>query len=167
MGDLVRGTLAGLVGGLFAGMAMDGFQADIRSVTGGSGGGGDGEQDSEEPVTVTVARKISRGALGRDLEEDKAKQAAGNAVHYLYSTLWGGVYGGLAEVQPALAVGMGLPFGIALWLFGDELGLPAMGLAKWPTEYPASTHVYSLSSHLVYGLVTDLVRRGLRGTEES
>ncbi len=164
MSNVVRGTLAGLAGGFLAAMAMDGFQADIRSVTGGGGGGG--EQDSEEPATVTVARRISRGALGRDLEAEKTKQAGGNAVHYLYSTLWGGVYGALAEVQPAVTVGMGMPFGIGLWLFGDELGLAAMGLAKWPTEYPASTHAYALGSHVVYGLVTDLVRRGLRGAED-
>lgn len=165
MSNVVRGTLAGLVGGFFAAMTMDGFQADLQSVTGGGGSGGGGEQDSEEPATVTVARKIARGALGRDLEGEKTKQAGGNAVHYLYSTLWGGIYGGLAEVRPEVAAGMGLPFGTALWLFGDELGLAVMGLAKWPTEYPASTHGYALSSHLVYGLVTDLVRRGVRGTD--
>jgi hypothetical protein len=37
-----------------------------------------------------------------------------------------------------------------------------VGLAKWPTEYPLSTHVYALASHFVYGLTAEAVRRAVR-----
>jgi uncharacterized membrane protein YagU involved in acid resistance len=58
--------------------------------------------------------------------------------------------------------GSGAPFGAAVWLLADDITLPAVGLAKWPTQYPVSTHVYALASHLVYGLVTETVRRAVR-----
>ena len=55
----------------------------------------------------------------------------------------------------------GIPFGAALWLAADEIGVPAAGLAKGPAEYPVSKHASALAAHLVYGATTELVRRGL------
>jgi hypothetical protein len=45
---------------------------------------------------------------------------------------------------------------------GIAAGLPARGLAKWPTEYPPATHARALGAHLMYGLVAELVLQGLR-----
>jgi len=56
----------------------------------------------------------------------------------------------------------GVPFGAVFWLTADEAAVPLLGLAKAPTEYPVSTHVYALASHLVYGLTAELVRRTVR-----
>jgi len=42
--------------------------------------------------------------------------------------------------------------------------VPLLGLSKAPTAYPVSTHVYALASHFVYGITTEVVRRGLRRT---
>ena len=55
-----------------------------------------------------------------------------------------------------------MPFGATVWLAADDITLPAVGLAEWPTEYPLSTHAYALASHLVYGLTTEAVRRAVR-----
>ena len=63
------------------------------------------------------------------------------------------------RVSPEVTAGAGLPFGTAFWLVADETAVPLLGLAKGPTEYPVSTHVYALASHLVYGLTAELVRR--------
>ncbi len=52
-----------------------------------------------------------------------------------------------------------MPFGAAVWLVADDAVVPALGFSKAVTEYPLSTHAYALSSHLVYGLTTDVVRR--------
>jgi uncharacterized membrane protein YagU involved in acid resistance len=52
-----------------------------------------------------------------------------------------------------------MPFGIAVWLAADEIGLPMMGLSRNPTDYPADRHIASFGSHLVFGLTTDVVRR--------
>jgi len=33
-------------------------------------------------------------------------------------------------------VGAGIPFGAAGWVIADEIVVPALGLSKFPTEYP-------------------------------
>ena len=40
--------------------------------------------------------------------------------------------------------------------------VPALGLSRDSSDYPASVHVYSLASHMIYGLTTELVRRAVR-----
>ena len=92
----------------------------------------------------------------------REKEIAGPAVHYAFGATMGAMYGVLAEVAPAVSAGWGMPFGTALWLAADEVAVPALGLSKSPTEYPASTHASALASHLVYGLSVDLVRRVFR-----
>jgi uncharacterized membrane protein YagU involved in acid resistance len=74
----------------------------------------------------------------------------------------GAVYGAMAEITPRATFGAGLPYGTAVFLGADELTVPALGLSKPPKEYPASTHLYGLASHLVYGLSLEMVRRGVR-----
>ena len=47
-------------------------------------------------------------------------------------------------------------------VLADELAVPAAGLSKPPKEIPLTTHVYALASHLVYGWITETVRRAVR-----
>jgi putative membrane protein len=72
------------------------------------------------------------------------------------------LYGALAEVTPQVTAAGGLPFGAGFWLLADEISVPLLGLSKGPTEYPVSTHVYALASHLVYGVTAELGRRAVR-----
>lgn len=120
-----------------------------------------GNSDEQEPATVKAAQAISQGIFGHNLRKDE-KKIAGDAVHYAFGTAVGGLYGGLAEIEPEVSAGVGLPFGTVFWLVADETAVPLLGLSKSPTEYPLSTHVYALASHLVYGITTDIVRRGVR-----
>ena len=83
-------------------------------------------------------------------------------MHYAVGAASGGIYGGLAEMIPTLEVGEGLGFGAGLWLIADEVTVPALKLSKPPTAFPISTHVYALASHLIYGWVTEQVRRAVR-----
>jgi uncharacterized membrane protein YagU involved in acid resistance len=53
-------------------------------------------------------------------------------------------------------------FGTGLFVAADEVAVPALGLSKSPREYPLSTHLYGLASHLVYGFTAEYVRRGVR-----
>ena len=89
------------------------------------------------------------------------KEAAGNAVHYLFGALLGGAYGLLAEYRPEVTKGFGTAFGAASAAF-DELGVPAAGLSGPPTDFPAATHAYGLASHIVFGGVTEATRRLVR-----
>ena len=122
---------------------------------------GNGNDEEQDDTTVKAASAISEGIFGHKLT-NKEKKIAGPAVHYSLGTAVGGLYGAAAEVAPEVTTGTGLPFGAAFWLVVDETAVPVLRLSKPPTEYPASTHVYALASHLVYGLTAELVRRTLR-----
>jgi uncharacterized membrane protein YagU involved in acid resistance len=55
-----------------------------------------------------------------------------------------------------------MTFGAALFVAADEIVVPALGLSPQPTESSISSHLYGLAAHLVYGVTTEVVRRGLR-----
>ncbi len=90
------------------------------------------------------------------------KDIAGDLVHYSFGTLNGAMYGAAAEVAPRARAGAGSLFGTALFLVADEAVVPLMGWSKPPREYPWSSHLYGLASHLVYGVATEGVRRAVR-----
>ena len=60
---------------------------------------------------------------------------------------------------PAAAIGFGMAFGLGVALVLDDLLVPAFGWGPWPWRTPLATHAYGLSSHLVFGLVLESVRR--------
>jgi putative membrane protein len=171
-----KGMVAGLAGGLLASWTMNQFQAAWTRISEGGekshgaqsmrpsdGSKGEHAEDTQEQddATVETAKVISRGVFDHELQENE-KELAGAAVHYAFGTVSGGLYGALAEVTPEVTAVAGLPFGAAFWLLADEISVPALGLAKGPTAYPVSTHVYSFASHLVFGLTAELSRRAVR-----
>jgi hypothetical protein len=175
-GNLWKGVVAGVAGGLLASLAMNQFQSLVKKATSGKDSGGeqhskdrgDGKsadagkhQGGGEDATVKTAEAISDKVFQHPLSEE-GKKVAGPAVHYALGAALGALYGGLAELDTRVALGAGVPFGTAVWLAADEIAVPAFGLAPPPTETPASTHATALASHAVYGLTTDLVRRALR-----
>ena len=83
-------------------------------------------------------------------------------VHYTFAVLMGGLYGGLAEYSGMVRSGFGTTFGTALFAAGDLLAVPALGLSKPLSDFPASSFANPLSAHMVYGATTELVRRLLR-----
>jgi uncharacterized membrane protein YagU involved in acid resistance len=127
----------------------------------GSKGNQSEDAKDQDDATVKVAETISENVFSHELQESE-KRPAGAAVHYAFGIASGGLYGALAEVVPQVTTTAGLPFGAAFWLLADEVSVPLLGFSKGPTEYPLSTHVYSLASHLVYGVSTELSRRALR-----
>jgi len=44
----------------------------------------------------------------------------------------------------------------------DEGAVPLLGLSKPPFDYPLSTHIYAMTSHFVFGVTTEIVRRAVR-----
>ncbi len=156
--DVVKGAFAGLIGGLVASFVMSEFQSLLSKLT-------EEEKNSkkkkDEPATVKAAEEISEAVFDHKLKKSE-KEPAGEAVHYAMGATSGLIYGIASEIAPMTTVGLGLPFGAAVWLAADDVIIPALGLAKPATEYPLSTHAYALSSHLVYGLTTDIVRRAVR-----
>jgi uncharacterized protein DUF1440 len=176
--DVWKGIAAGLIGGLTASWVMNQFQAvwskAAKSFEKPNGAqtiqsserrtapqASEENEENQDDATVKAARAISEGVFGRELREHE-KKTAGAAVHYAFGTATGGLYGAIAEFAPEVTIGAGLPFGASFWLVADETAVPLLGLSKPPTEYPVSTHVYALVSHLVYGLTAEFTRRTVR-----
>lgn len=78
----------------------------------------------------------------------------------------GALYGAIAEVGPREVrrhdwlSGMG--FASVLFAGADEIAVPALGLSGSPARTPASSHIYALASHLIYGATVGSVRKFVR-----
>lgn len=166
-GDIVRGILAGAIGGAVGSYAMNRLQQPAPQNEGAEEPRAAGSHvpqskqasvdDKEEP-TVQVAQMTSRKLFDHDLT-DKEKQIAGPAVHYGYGMAVGALYGGLAEVWPNIKIGMGMGYGMAVWALGSEAVLPALSLAPPPNQVPMHKHADTLAAHVCFGVTLDVVRR--------
>jgi uncharacterized membrane protein YagU involved in acid resistance len=161
-----EGMAAGIVGGLVASYVMGEFQnlwAHYAEEKRAKSAAKKTRKSSKEkePATVKAASAISEGVFAHKLTKAE-KRIAGPAMHYAMGATAGAIYGAVAELVPDVTAGSGMPFGAVVWLAADDITVPAVGLAKWPTEYPLSTHVYALASHFVYGLTAEAVRRAVR-----
>jgi putative membrane protein len=173
-----KGLVAGLVGGLFASWMMNQYESAAQKISQSweennprrsskqqqesqFHGGRDESQSQDEDSTMKMAELLSGKVLHRQLSEDEKKKA-GPMVHYAYGALAAGLYGLAAEVVPAVTKGEGTLYATALFVGGDEIAVPALGLAKSPLDYPLSSHANALAAHLVYGVTTELGRRAVR-----
>jgi len=158
-----KNVAAGIAGGLLGSWTMNQFQALVSRTTAASSDSGQNtqpQQPAAEPATVKAAREIST-RLFHHKPSDAEKEPAGEVMHYAMGAVSGIAYALTAEQLAPATWGHGLLFGTVLWLVADEGAVFALGLSKAPTEYPASSHANAWASHVVYGVMTDLVRRGL------
>lgn len=155
-----KGFAAGLVAGLLASCVMNGFQT-LWSVLAPPVRKRPAKGEPEEDTTVRTASAISRNLLRRELTE-REKRFAGPLVHYAFGSLVGGLYGAVAERNPRVTAGAGLPFGAVFWLVADETAVPLLRLSAPPGRYPLAVHVYALASHLVFGWTAEAMRSRLR-----
>ena len=169
--EVWKGLAAGLIGGLVASWTMNRFQ-DVWSKLANGIAALEESSDTQglqptptlevqDDTTVRAASAVSERLFDHKLTQ-REKKIAGPAVHYILGTGVGGLYGAAAEIVPKVTAGTGLPFGALFWLVVDESAVPLLGLSKGPTAYPLSTHAYALSSHFVYGLTAEVVRRAVR-----
>lgn len=180
-GNVLKGIVAGVVGGLAAAWTMNQFQAawgkraegverphgaqSLQQGTPQHGVGRElqarGNEEEEDDAAVRAASVISERVFEHHLTKSE-KETGGALAHYAMGVTAGAIYGGVAEVFPRASVGAGVPFGAAVWLIADEGIVPALGLSKDATEYPLSIHAYALTSHLVFGLTAEIVRSAVR-----
>ena len=148
---IATGAAVGLIAGLAASFAMDRFQALTQPKS----------DDDSEPATEQAADGIARVVTGEPLAAND-KPLGGQLVHYGLGTLLGTGYGIAAEFAPRVTTSMGTAFGIGTWAVLDEAAVPAAGLGDPPWKAAPSTQAYSLSSHLVFGVVAEGARVGAR-----
>jgi putative membrane protein len=167
-GDMAIQVLAGLAGGLIAGFMMERFQRGLGRISPDLGGapGGGGQQyrkPQSEPSTYAAADAVAATVSGEPVPS-AYKPAAGAAIHYAFAGAVGAIYGAAAARTPDITAMGGVPFGATVWLIADEMGMPVLGLAKPPSDYPLRDHATSLASHLLYGAATEGVRRAIVAT---
>jgi putative membrane protein len=172
---LVRGTLAGIAGGLAASWVMNVFMSKAGGKLTESLMSDEDrlqqrleqeeqrdQQEPKEDATMKAAEGIVHTVTGgRHLSHDE-REKAGPVVHYAFGALAGGLYGVLAECSEWTSLGFGTLFGALLYASADLIGVPAFGLAPSAAEQPAAAQATPLAAHLVYGATTDLVRRAIR-----
>ena len=147
LGALVRGLLAG--GGGTA--VMTAYQTLVQ---GGERGGAEPESEVERwqqaPAPAKVAKRILEGVFGADVPAEKIPLLT-QAMHWLYGSALGGVYGLVQGTIRANTVAAGLGFGAGAWALSYAQLVP-MGIYEPPWRYPARTLGVDLSYHLVYGV---------------
>jgi uncharacterized protein YcfJ len=161
--DIALNVVGGLIGGLLASYAMEQFQRALGKISPDIGGapGAGGQQyrkPQSEPATYKAADSLVTATTGHRLP-DEDKPAAASAIHYAFGGAVGAIYGAAAARSDDITAGGGVPFGATVWLIADEMGMPAAGLAKPPSEYPLRDHATSLTSHLIFGATIEAVRR--------
>jgi hypothetical protein len=157
LGALGRGLIAGVAGTA----AMTAYQT-ARSIRSGSTVKDAVAPDPPEawgdaPAPGQVGYRFLRGMFEKHVSPRQATKMT-NAVHWLYGTAWGGLYGlaeGTAELNPVVA---GTGFGSLVFANAYAM-LPAMGLYDPPWKYDAKTLGIDWSYHLVYGVTTAVTFR--------
>ncbi|HEU5402012.1 MAG TPA: DUF1440 domain-containing protein [Terriglobales bacterium] len=153
---LWKGALSGAVAGLVASWTMNQFQAGLSRIENHQG-----SEHEDEDATMKAANLASEEILRRELSRKEKKQAA-PYIHYGFGALMGTVYGIMAEEFPATTSGFGTAYATGVFLVADEGAVSALGLGPKPKDVPLSSHAKALASHLVYGVSTESVRRGVR-----
>lgn len=163
--DYLRAAAAGVAAGLLAAWIMDRWQAGASPLlstyqekAGVQSPGGDS--------TAKAADMISEFARGRPVSDDN-KAAAGVRVHYAFGAALGCAYALVAERWSGITAGFGSGFSLLVDLLFDEALVPALKLSEPDSAYPASSHVYGVVSHLVFGVALEGGRRLLLGRADA
>ena len=82
-------------------------------------------------------------------------------MHLAFGASVGALYGLLASIFPVITTGAGTVFGAAVYVGAHAITTPALGLAVSPIENGFAQESVEFASHLIYGLVTDGIRRFL------
>lgn len=113
--------------------------------------------DGESP-TAAIGRIGFERLLGRT-PSDRTKEALSWAVHIAYGLSVAALFAAVRK-RPRI-VRDGFWFGAALWLFGDELAVPLLGLADKPSAYHPTFHAQAFAQHIAFGIATAAATRGL------
>jgi putative membrane protein len=144
--SLAKGLLAGLIGGLAA-TAVKTFAEKIYPPR---------THGEPEPPAVLADKLAGHHLTGAQQE------VAVETIHWGFGALTGAAYGALAEYYPAATAKDGAGFGMALASLTHETALPAMGLSADPGDQTTRERTSEMATHVVYGMVTETVRRVVR-----
>jgi putative membrane protein len=166
-GTFWKASLAGAIGGLAGGFAMN---RTIQGLSGASrphgaqavripAGGGQG-RPTEDPTMKAAEMALEElGAIRAGLT---GRERGGTVVHYSFAAAAGASYSLLAEYSRADGLAGGLLFSAALWFGADFILLPLSGLSHAAPVYGWRVEALSLLGHLAYGSVLEETRGRVR-----
>ena len=143
--SLAKGLVAGLVGGLVATAAKKAVERIYPPRT-----------HEPDPATLLAEKAASRKLAIRQHPITK------EAIHWGFGAATGAAYGAAVEYFPAAAGKDGANFGMALMTLTHEGALPALGLSRPAAEQSIRERTSELTSHVIFGVVTETVRRIVR-----
>jgi len=95
-------------------------------------------------------------------EQPAASSAAPEAIQWGFGAAVGVAYGAIAEYYPAATAKEGASFGMALGALTQEGVLPAEASSAEHEDQPIRERASEMTSHVVYGVVAETVRRFVR-----
>ena len=113
-------------------------------------------QGEPEPPAV-LAEKIAGHPM-----DGASKEIATETIHWAFGAAAGAAYGALAEFYPAATAREGANFGMTLMALTHEGALPALGLSAEPAEQSNREKASEMATHVVFGLVAEMVRKVVR-----
>ena len=144
--SLAKGMLAGLIGGVVAAGAKSLVEKISRSQ----------RNVHSQPLTA-LAQRIS----GHELTEGE-KEVALQTIHLGFGAVAGAAYGGVVEYFPAATAKEGAAFGMALSSLKQGTAVPGMRLFMGPMKQTWFERRSEMVTYVVYGLITETVRRVVR-----
>jgi hypothetical protein len=126
----------------------------------------DRRPDPDESATAVLSSKVYELITGHEPESEAMQTRLSNLTHWGYGILQGGLYGA-ARATNGSGKGLldwrgGATHGVGLWLMGDEITVPMLGLQEGPTAVSPVGHINRLGAHLAYGLATAATTQILR-----
>ena len=144
--NLLKGALAGLIGGLIATAAKSAAERMYPPRTHGE----------PEPPAVLAEK------FGEPRHSTTQKKVVEESIHWTFGALAGAAYGVMAELYPQVTAKGGTTFGLALMTVTHEGALPALGLSAPPEKQEGRERRSEMATHVVYGVVCETVRSLVR-----
>jgi putative membrane protein len=139
--SLAKGLAAGLVAGLVGVVAKTLAERMFPPRA----------QPEAQPAGTSLAKRTGSTA-----------HTPGDSIPWQFGALTGATYGALAEYYPAATAKEGAAFGMALETLTHEAPLPALGISLPVGSETTRARASELTSHVVFGLTVEFVRRTLR-----
>jgi len=144
--SIVKGAIAGAIGGL----AGAGAKMLAEKVF-----------PPREKGRIAPQVALAEQVAGRSLPEGQRKLAS-QGLQWGFGAAAGAVYGAMVEAEPSLSAWKGVAFGLTVNRITHESVLPRLGLVPPKDEQATQERISEWVTHALYGIVTDIVRRGVR-----
>jgi putative membrane protein len=145
--DFWRGAVAGLMGGM-AGAAAKLLVEKIIPP----------RAPWEDAPPEMLTEEVASHPLAKT-----EREVAGHGMHWSSGPLIGAAYGAAVEYEPELTARHGAAFGLGLNGLSHKHLLPILGISAPVEEQPRRERFSEIASLLVYGVVTETVRKMIRG----